>query len=432
MSKRKIKQFIQLLALASSCFIIYLFLPEKSQTSRPVVQTSISLPRAALNLDELISNSKRDKYRRVSSLVKHNKDKAYNGFTIYPVSGTEEILLLNMSGVIVHRWEGIDADRVRLLPSGNILVLHGSKNLIKQEPWASLRKRISEYDWNGKLVWKYDGESVLHHDLQYLENGNILTLIKAKVPENYNNKITDPFRKSVELKADSVIEISREGKIVWRWNAWESIDVNECGVRECPGQHTFEKRGGFDKDDYQDWTHINTVNLIPENKWYDAGDQRFRPGNILVHARNFWTSYIIDRDTKEIVWDYSGDYKGGIIGGHEASMIPKGYPGEGNIIILDNGSEKRNNSSFILEVNPNTKNTEWVYDVGDKFFTRARGSVQRLANGNTLISEDRNGRVLEVTPDKETVWEYKGNLLSVRAGRYAPDYSPKFIGLNLF
>ena len=34
------------------------------------------------------------------------------------------------------------------------------------------------------------------------------------------------------------------------------------------------------------------------------------------------------------------------------------------------------------------------------------GSVQRLPNGNTLISESEKGHVIEVTPDKEIVWEY--------------------------
>jgi hypothetical protein len=33
---------------------------------------------------------------------------------------------------------------------------------------------------------------------------------------------------------------------------------------------------------------------------------------------------------------------------------------------------------------------------------------QRLENGNTLICDKGNKRVIEVTPDKEIVWEYMG------------------------
>ena len=35
------------------------------------------------------------------------------------------------------------------------------------------------------------------------------------------------------------------------------------------------------------------------------------------------------------------------------------------------------------------------------------GSQQRLPNGNTLISETNNGRILEVTRDADVVWEYR-------------------------
>ena len=35
-----------------------------------------------------------------------------------------------------------------------------------------------------------------------------------------------------------------------------------------------------------------------------------------------------------------------------------------------------------------------------------RGAAQRLPNGNTLITESERGRVFEVTPQKEIVWEF--------------------------
>ena len=49
-----------------------------------------------------------------------------------------------------------------------------------------------------------------------------------------------------------------------------------------------------------------------------------------------------------------------------------------------------------------------------------RGDQQRLANGNTLITESEGGRLLEVTRDGEIVWEFinpvrndDGSLVSV-------------------
>ena len=58
--------------------------------------------------------------------------------------------------------------------------------------------------------------------------------------------------------------------------------------------------------------------------------------------------------------------------------------------------------------------------------------MQRLNSGNTLICEGQWGRVFEVTPDKEIVWEYispffdpapgggEANMM-FRAYRYAAD-----------
>jgi hypothetical protein len=40
------------------------------------------------------------------------------------------------------------------------------------------------------------------------------------------------------------------------------------------------------------------------------------------------------------------------------------------------------------------------------FFSPLISSAQRLPNGNTLITEGSNGRILEVTPGHELVWEY--------------------------
>jgi len=40
------------------------------------------------------------------------------------------------------------------------------------------------------------------------------------------------------------------------------------------------------------------------------------------------------------------------------------------------------------------------------FFSPRQGNARRLANGNTLICEAQFGRLFEVTPDGELVWEY--------------------------
>ena len=43
---------------------------------------------------------------------------------------------------------------------------------------------------------------------------------------------------------------------------------------------------------YPDPTHINSVFELTDNRWFDAGDGRFRPGNVLVSARNLNAIFI--------------------------------------------------------------------------------------------------------------------------------------------
>ncbi|MDC0358901.1 aryl-sulfate sulfotransferase, partial [Oligoflexia bacterium] len=331
----------------------------------------------------------------------YDPKRASGGLTLYPVVGNAEVQLLDMRGKVVHRWN-VDAERARLLPNGHLLVIYGSKWGRNKKPWKDLRNTIAEYDWDGAVVWKYEAADEVHHDLWRLPNGNTIFLRRTMVPAAFRQKIKDPVRRVANVRADSVIEVTPEGKVAWQWNAHEHLDLNDCGRRGCG----FLRGTAPDSVRSTDWTHTNTAFVIPDNRWFDAGDTRFRPGNVIVFPRSWWTTLVIDRDTKEVVWRYGGDYKGGLGGGHETHIIEKGLPGAGNMLIFDNGSKAHPNESFALEINPVTKKIVWLYE--DKnFYSIRRGSLQRLPNGNTFISECLSGRAFEVTPDKQIVWEYK-------------------------
>ena len=68
-----------------------------------------------------------------------------------------------------------------------------------------------------------------------------------------------------------------------------------------------------------------------------------------------------------------------------------------------------------MEIDPRQNRIVWKYEAAGRswrFYSRSRGSVQRLPNGNTLISEDNTGRIFQVSPDANhpdggaIVWEY--------------------------
>jgi hypothetical protein len=247
-------------------------------------------------------------------------------------------------------------------------------------------------------------------------------LVSEDVPDHIRTRVTDPRRREY-MHSDRIVEVTPENDVVWECHLYDLLDVE----LHNPTPANQEWWAGPNNNTVADWTHTNTVQALPENRWYDDGDDRFRPGNVLISLRQLDLLLIIDHETKGIVWEYSGDYKGGMSGQHDSHMIEPGIPGEGNIVVFDNGSSPRDlahaGCSFILEIDPTTKDVVWVYDDREFFHSNFTSAVQRLRNGNTLITEAWHGRIFEVTPEKETVWEYvlpRGR--ANRAYRYPYDY----------
>ena len=178
---------------------------------------------------------------------------------------------------------------------------------------------------------------------------------------------------------------------------------------------------------------MNSIAPLPENKWFDAGDRRFRPGNILVNARNLDMIYLVDKETKAVVWEVTHTYKGGMSHSHEPEMIEKGLPGAGNIILFDNGLFPRHRThsgqTFIIELNPINQEIVWTYETEGyanlKFFSKTMGSQRRLPTGTTFIAEDNTGRLFQVTPEGEIVWEYVNRGGTTRPSTVPYDFTPQ-------
>jgi len=351
----------------------------------------------------------KNNYFQITKNDKSNKD-----YILMPLTGAEKILLLDPEFKIKKEWN-LDANRVRLLPNCNLLIIHGSKWGMKQDKWKPLRDRVVEYNWAGEKVWEYiDGETV-HHDVQRTKNETTIFPVRVKVPIEYKNKINNLNKRKLEIRSDKILEVSKDKKILWQWLAHKHLDLNSCGKRKCSDLRN--------TGELSDWTHINTVIPIPENKWFDKGDLRFKPGNIMILPRNWWSVLIIDKETKKIAWEYQGDSKSGLSGGHEAHMIPKGFPGEGNVLIFDNGRTLHKGESYIIEVNPISKEIVWKYEAGKDFFSNSAGSVQRLKNGNTFISEDVGGqRIFEVNKNSKILFDIKSNYRLSRTKKYPVNF----------
>jgi len=108
---------------------------------------------------------------------------------------------------------------------------------------------------------------------------------------------------------------------------------------------------------------------------------------------------------------------------HDASWIESGYPGEGNILIFNNGqgrsdgdyssvdeitlpADAQGNYSLSTGAAYAPADMTWTYSSPSDFYSQNISGAQRLSNGNTLICDGPNGIFFEVTSDKEIVWKY--------------------------
>lgn len=83
----------------------------------------------------------------------------------------------------------------------------------------------------------------------------------------------------------------------------------------------------------------------------------------------------------------------------------------GTVLVFDNGNMRFGTTSpysRALEFDPNSGKITWEYTdpLPPSFFSPYMGSAERLENGNTFICESAFGRLFEITPDGEVVWEY--------------------------
>ena len=366
--------------------------------------TTIYYPEAAHSSYILISDH--------SSVGNHPEAKVREaGSETFP----DDIRLIDMNGNVVHTWK-VAAHfnkRSRLLPSGNLVCVGPDKT-------------IYEYDWEGNVVWTHQGIGSMN-DMRILKNGNRLLVAHEPIPEAFQKQVKDvevapwfaPRKRGSEevQKGADIYEVNLDGEVVWEWHAYNHLDLNRYSPATPLG----------------DWLHVNSIAPLPENKWYDAGDERFRPGNIIVNARNIDSIYIVDKLTKEVVWSGTHTYKGGMAHCHEPEMIEKGLPGAGNIIFFDNGLFTRyrthTGQSFVIELNPVTKEIEWIYETNGyanlKFFSKTMGTQKRLPNGNTYIAEDNKGRLFQVKTDGQIVWEYVNRGGTTRPSLVPYDFTPQ-------
>ena len=340
--------------------------------------------------------------RRQDRVTIYDQEKAFDGYNLY-TDAKKYAYLIDMEGRIIHRWE---------FPSeGNweYAELRGNGDILTYCEGES----FAQIDRNSNVV-RIDSIPV-HHDIAIASDG---TLWVPVFPPRL-------LYKSRLILFDSILHLSSDWKKLGEWSSFSSLEklqpLHEPSLLEIESEistisatlqrfYCLRIRGlsrkvyeidkwlraivGLDKFDYY---HLNTVEILPETK-LGRRDSRFAAGNLLVCLRHANIILILNPETREIVWSWG---PGILDWPHMPTMLDNGH-----ILVYDNGAHRT--YSRILEIDPVENQIVWEYqaDPPEKSYSRTRGSNQRLPNGNTLICESERGRVFEITPSGEVVWEF--------------------------
>ncbi|MGV3525059.1 MAG: hypothetical protein ACO1RX_12585 [Candidatus Sericytochromatia bacterium] len=231
------------------------------------------------------------------------------------------------------------------------------------------RQRIIEFTNKGMITWQIGGFDGIGQ-VELIEPQNPIRL------PNGNTLFADAGQ-------DTVFEVSRSGQIRWQFPpADKSSDIrlhrpvkamrklNGNTIIVDQGNHRIIEINGQHKIV---WQYGITASVgITRGRLYSPGDmQSLKGGHFLITDTDNHRVIEVNSD-EEIVWQY----------GNPENKLGSGY-----------GSHTQQLSSPI--------------------------QAFRLPNGNTLIADSENRRVIEVSPDKEVVWAFDTGIEKASGGAFS-------------
>ena len=235
---------------------------------------------------------------------------------------------------------------------------------------------LVQIDLDGTELYRWT-ETTAKHDIDRLPDGRWGFLF-------FDAFETEP---GYTMLGDGVILLNQEGSAVqWEWRARDHIPLTDVNEMDLQSQEM-----GLGHD----WTHGNAITFNDEGT------------KVLVNIRNLNRIYQLDVATSETDWIMGdgGDFGEGLWSHcHDPQFLD-----DNHVLMFDNGLRREPEYSRVIEVefDPQEKTAEivWEYRETPDFYAFALGSAQLQDSGNTLVTDGVNGRLLEVTRDKEKVWE---------------------------
>jgi arylsulfate sulfotransferase len=190
-----------------------------------------------------------------------------------------------------------------------------------------------------------------------------------------------------QVTATVLQHLSPAGDLLFEWNAFDHFAITDLPAADRSGPSV-------------NFTHGNGIGIESD-------------GNLLLGFRSLSEITKINSTTGDIIWRFGGlaneftiqnDPKGGFERQHGVRRA-----GPGVIQFLDNGLATPSRLvRYLVNEQTMTALMEWSFIDAPDTWTQVGGSTQFYTNGHGLVSFGREGRVIEVDPTGNRVWELTG------------------------
>ena len=322
------------------------------------------------------------------------------------------IRLMERDGTILAHWP---ASFTELFPEADIdwtqpnpdwkFDIHG----LLADPDGSI---IFNFEYNGTAKFGRCGDVEwtlprrTHHSIARAEDGNFWVLDQRSFEPNSPDAFY-PFALSREIqqfREDLLLKVSPKGEVL------EEHSLPKVFMQSKDLEALLTVANSLDPSGARvELLHTNKIDVLTPSIADAFPD--FEAGDLLLSFRRLNTLMVLNPDTMTVKWFRTGPW----LRQHDPEFKP-----DGKISVFNNnsysvviGRNQRTNldaprTSEITEYDPKTDESVTVYGnrPGQEFLSVFRGDHQRLANGNTFVSENEAGRLFEVDPEGRMVWQY--------------------------
>jgi len=364
--------------------------------------------------------------RYEGKLVTRNESgSAFNGLTLLGgfINNQLQYRLVRMDGSVVAEWPARfydlfpdpsfvkPADRV---PQTNLNVGVQGAQMLPDGSLAFTFEGLGfvKLDRCGTVLWKIP--QMTHHSVDLAERGGFWVPSTRYIERDSKYPgLKPPFDE------DTILRVSEDGAILDEISIFDLFFKNQL-------EWLLFANGLEDirVPEKQNLTHLNDVEELTSDMAVHF--PQFAAGDLLISLRNYNLLMVIDPRTHEVKWHQTGPW----IKQHDPN-----FEATGRITVFNNNSDGTESGSIlggsdILSLDPRTGATEVLYGrrPNQKLFTKFRGKHQVLPNGNRLITESHAGRVFEIDPQGNIVWEFINRFdedsvaIIGMAKRYSEDY----------